>query len=249
MEIKFSFKLPPALFIKYGIYDSDAAFVSESVDVMVSCCELAIESDDPMECRFNSTCEYSVNIYNTGNADCELSILSDEIDDECSYVPGDFIIASDTAKFTLAYSRIGFSPDGSSSYFLPRIIGTRRYTELILTNRVLSANEALDWGLINKVVDFKSKLYKFKYSILNFPAIMIRQAHERPEGMDEGTLIMSGLKKKDVITAIDVVTKQYAENSECTKIIRDYDIDNVSTKVVRIIMSYTNYIKRTVWHT
>ena len=86
-------------------------------------------------------------------------------------------------------------------------------------------------------------------SILNFPAIMIRQAHERPEGMDEGTLIMSGLKKKDVITAIDVVTKQYAENSECTKIIRDYDIDNVSTKVVRIIMSYTNYIKRTVWHT
>ena len=51
--------------------------------------------------------------------------------------------------------KIGLTPDGSSTYFLPRIIGTRRYIELILTNRVLSANEALDWGLINKVVDIK----------------------------------------------------------------------------------------------
>ena len=85
-------------------------------------------------------------------------------------------------------------------------------------------------------------------SILEFPAIMLRQAHERPEGMDEGTLIMSGLKKDDVIDAIDVVTKQYAENPACTKIINDYSADNVSTKVVRIILSYTNFINRVVWH-
>ena len=64
----------------------------------------------------------------------------------------DFIIASDTAKFTLGYSRIGFSPDGSSSYFLPRIIGIRKMMDLMITNRVLSADEALDWGLINRVV-------------------------------------------------------------------------------------------------
>ena len=67
----------------------------------------------------------------------------------------DMAIASTNATFVSAYSKIGLTPDGSSTYFLPRIIGTRRYTELILTNRVLSANEALDWGLINKVVDFK----------------------------------------------------------------------------------------------
>ena len=67
----------------------------------------------------------------------------------------DIAIASTNATFVSAYSKIGLTPDGSSTYFLPRIIGTRRYTELILTNRVLSANEALDWGLINKVVDFK----------------------------------------------------------------------------------------------
>ena len=68
----------------------------------------------------------------------------------------DMAIASTNATFVSAYSKIGLTPDGSSTYFLPRIIGTRRYTELILTNRVLTANEALDWGLINKVVDFKN---------------------------------------------------------------------------------------------
>ena len=67
----------------------------------------------------------------------------------------DIAIASTNATFVSAYSKIGLTPDGSSTYFLPRIIGTRRYTELILTNRILSANEALDWGLINKVVNFK----------------------------------------------------------------------------------------------
>ncbi len=67
----------------------------------------------------------------------------------------DIAIASTNATFVSAYSKIGLTPDGSSTYFLPRIIGTRRYTELILTNRVLDANEALDWGLINKVVDLK----------------------------------------------------------------------------------------------
>ena len=67
----------------------------------------------------------------------------------------DIAIASTNATFVSAYSKAGLTPDGSSTYFLPRIIGSRRYTELVLTNRVLSADEALDWGLINKVVDFK----------------------------------------------------------------------------------------------
>ena len=52
----------------------------------------------------------------------------------------------------LAYSRIGFSPDGSSTYFLPRIIGIRKMMDLMITNRVLSAEEALDWGLISRIV-------------------------------------------------------------------------------------------------
>jgi UDP-N-acetylglucosamine 2-epimerase (non-hydrolysing) len=84
-------------------------------------------------------------------------------------------------------------------------------------------------------------------SILGFPAITIRQAHERPEGMDEGTLIMSGLKKDDMILAIDIVTSQVEEKSDTIKIVDDYDCDNVSKKVVRIIISYIDYINRVVW--
>ncbi|TSA58097.1 UDP-N-acetylglucosamine 2-epimerase (non-hydrolyzing) [bacterium] len=85
-------------------------------------------------------------------------------------------------------------------------------------------------------------------SILNFPAVTIRQAHERPEGMDEGTLIMCGLKTSDIIDAIKAVSSQYSKVNRQFKIIPDYDVDNVSKKVVRIIMSYTDYINRTVWY-
>jgi len=84
-------------------------------------------------------------------------------------------------------------------------------------------------------------------SILNFPAITIRQAHERPEGMDEGTLIMSGLKSDDILSAIDIVTQQWEENPNVTHLVEDYNCDNVSKKVVRIIVSYIDYINRTVW--
>jgi 2-(1,2-epoxy-1,2-dihydrophenyl)acetyl-CoA isomerase len=64
----------------------------------------------------------------------------------------DLVLAAQSAKFTLAYTRAGLSPDGGSSYFLPRIIGLRRSLELALTNRVLTADEAKDWGLVTRVV-------------------------------------------------------------------------------------------------
>lgn len=85
-------------------------------------------------------------------------------------------------------------------------------------------------------------------SILHFPAITIRQAHERPEGMDEGTLIMSGLDSVRILESIEVVTRQYAEGKDVIHSIPDYAADNVSKKVVRIILSYTDYVNRTVWH-
>ncbi len=64
----------------------------------------------------------------------------------------DLAIAADTATFTSAYTRIGLTPDGGSTYYLARLVGQRRAMELFLTNRVLSAAEALDWGLVNRVV-------------------------------------------------------------------------------------------------
>ena len=84
-------------------------------------------------------------------------------------------------------------------------------------------------------------------SILNFPAVTIRQAHERPEGMDEATLIMCGLNPDRVIESINLVIAHFSKDSRQFRLVPDYDIDNVSKKVVRIIMSYTDYIDRTVW--
>lgn len=84
-------------------------------------------------------------------------------------------------------------------------------------------------------------------SLLAFPAVMIRQAHERPEGMDEGTLIMSGSKPQPVLAAIDATAEHYARHERPFRIPPDYESDNVSLKVVRIILSYTDYVNRTVW--
>ena len=84
-------------------------------------------------------------------------------------------------------------------------------------------------------------------SILDFPAVTIRQAHERPEGMDEGTLIMCGLSAASVLHSIEVVTSQRRSGKRGFRLVPDYDVDNVSQKVLRIIMSYTDYINRTVW--
>jgi UDP-N-acetylglucosamine 2-epimerase (non-hydrolysing) len=83
-------------------------------------------------------------------------------------------------------------------------------------------------------------------SLLGFPAITTRNAHERPEGNDEATLIMSGYKKDRVLTAVEVVTSQF-KNNETFNIINDYNVNNVSKKIVRIILSYTSYINEFVW--
>jgi UDP-N-acetylglucosamine 2-epimerase (non-hydrolysing) len=84
-------------------------------------------------------------------------------------------------------------------------------------------------------------------SILNFPAITIRNAHERPEGMDEGTLIMSGLTSERVLEAVKVVTSQFSSEPEAIKIVADYCGGSVSRKVVRVVLSYVDYINRVVW--
>jgi UDP-N-acetylglucosamine 2-epimerase (non-hydrolysing) len=84
-------------------------------------------------------------------------------------------------------------------------------------------------------------------SILGFPAVTIRQAHERSEGMDEGTLVMCGLKEKNVLKAIEVVVAQAQEGNFPFRMVADYEPRNVSKKVVRIILSYVEYVNRTVW--
>jgi UDP-N-acetylglucosamine 2-epimerase (non-hydrolysing) len=85
-------------------------------------------------------------------------------------------------------------------------------------------------------------------SILNLPAVTIRQAHERPEAMDETTVIMSGLNKARVIESVGIATSHNAEVNRAIKPVRDYEADNVSKKILRIIVSYVDYVNRTVWH-
>jgi len=84
-------------------------------------------------------------------------------------------------------------------------------------------------------------------SILGFPAVMVRQAHERPEGMDEATVIMADLKPARVLDAIDLAVAHYAGRKQPLRTVTDYTADNVSRNVVRIILSYTDYVNRTVW--
>ena len=85
-------------------------------------------------------------------------------------------------------------------------------------------------------------------AILGFPAVMIREAHERPEGMDAGTLVMSGLKTERILQAIQVVTSLRRVAGSMEGMVGDYTDLHVSRKVVKIILSYTDYVNRTVWY-
>ncbi|HCJ21975.1 MAG TPA: UDP-N-acetylglucosamine 2-epimerase (non-hydrolyzing) [Erythrobacter sp.] len=84
-------------------------------------------------------------------------------------------------------------------------------------------------------------------SLLNLPAITLRNAHERPEGMDVGTLIMTGLERDSILGSIRVVTTQHDPQERQFEVVSDYDIPKVSQKILRIVMSYTGYVNRTVW--
>jgi UDP-N-acetylglucosamine 2-epimerase (non-hydrolysing) len=84
-------------------------------------------------------------------------------------------------------------------------------------------------------------------SLLNLPAITIRNAHERPEGMDVGTLIMSGLKKERVLDAVRVIIAQHVKTKRVMKRVEDYEGGPVSKQILRVVMSYVDYVNRTVW--
>lgn len=145
-------------------------------------------------------------------------------------------------------------------YGYPVIVSTHPRTR----KRLESLGESLDHPLIRFVKPFglldyiKLQMSAFcvlsdsgtiteEASLLNLPAVTLRNAHERPEGMDEGTLIMSGLKAESVLAAVKVITSQHQGGQRLIPVVPDYEGGPVSQQVVRVVLSYTDYINRTVW--
>ncbi len=84
-------------------------------------------------------------------------------------------------------------------------------------------------------------------SILNFPALNIREAHERPEAMEETSVMMTGVNVDRVFQALEILSSQKRDHNRSLKLVKDYDVDNVSEKVVRIIISYTDFVNKNIW--
>ena len=148
----------------------------------------------------------------------------------------------------------------ADEYRLPIIVSTHPLTR----KRLEALGESLDHPLIRFVKPYglldyiqlqmsafcvlsDSGTITEEASLLNLPAITLRNAHERPEGMDEGVLIMSGLKRQPVLDAVRIVLSQHDPNKRVIPVVPDYQAGPVSKQVVRIVLSYTDYINRTVW--
>jgi UDP-N-acetylglucosamine 2-epimerase (non-hydrolysing) len=147
----------------------------------------------------------------------------------------------------------------AEKYDLPIIVSAHPRTrkmiaakEIVLHPKIqilkpLGFNDYNALQLHSKAVLSDSGTISEESSILNFPALNIRQAHERPEAMEEASVMMVGLNQERILQGLIQIEAQNRGDDRSFRMVSDYSMPNVSEKVVRIILSYTDYVKRIVW--
>lgn len=168
-----------------------------------------------------------------------------------------------TAKKILIQNRtFGFNPYikcGCEKYQYPVIVSThprtrKRIEELNITFhpliQLLKPLGFLDYNklqLMAKATLSDSGTINEESSILNFPALNLRQAHERPEGMEEAAVMLVGLQAERVLQGLAILDEQRRGQERDLRLVADYSMPNVSAKVIRILLSYTDYVNRVIW--
>ncbi len=147
----------------------------------------------------------------------------------------------------------------AATYKMPIIVSTHprtknklktldfKFDELIRFLPPLGFNDYNHLQLNAKAVLSDSGTISEESSILNFPALNIREAHERPEAMEEGSVMMTGLQQERILQCLNIINEQGRHQTRTLRQVSDYSMPNVSDKVVRIIHSYVNYVNQGTW--
>jgi len=148
----------------------------------------------------------------------------------------------------------------AEQYDLPVIVSTHPRTQKRIDSmcvsfhphvrllKPLGFNDYVKLQMMSRATLSDSGTISEESSILNFPALNIREAHERPEGMEEASVMMVGLEVDRVLQALVIMADQPRDKSRLLKQVADYSVPNVSDKIVRILHSYVDYVRRNVWH-